>query len=76
MGDIMKCPAAKSIMNEHYKKRDVALVWQKIVDYFDDSTSADITLQKLSTWLTSERMSSTGGGQEAQLVNWKNILIQ
>ena len=76
MGDIMKCPSAKSIVTEHYKERDVAKVWEKIVEYFDSSTSAELMLQKLSTWLTSERMSTTGGGQETQLVNWKNVLIQ
>ena len=51
-----KTGTAKAIINAHETDKDTRRIWHELVQAYDNSATAEIRQQKISTWLTSTRL--------------------
>lgn len=72
--DTLTAPMAKAIVLKNIDKKDTRVIWKQLLEHYDNSMSAVIKSQQLSTYLTSTRLLTSGwrGTHENFLLNFKD----
>lgn len=54
-------PFGKAIITKYVKTKDTRLIWKEMLEYYDTSNAATIRCQKISTYITSTRITDWKG---------------
>ena len=67
-----KTPFSKSLIKKYQTTQDTRALWKELSEHMDESFTGEITVQKLSTFLTSFRLSTSQwkGTQESFILNF------
>ena len=73
MDDKMLTPHCRTVLKDHIDDKDTRLIWKKILSHNNDSMVASLRASKISTYLTTARLSSGiwRGSQCDFLMNYK-----